>query len=211
NGLTQAEVAAAISVTRQTISSYESGRTQPDLETLKSLAEVFNADIGDVLYGRNRRQRMYKHMRRTACILSAVMLGGLLISSCILWITNTFFQVQSGTSVTESTRSLIELRFALLNAKEIVNEVWLAVFNLGCLIQLYFLIALKKTVSLRIKLIWYFSIIAGAFAVVMPFAATDSLYSYADYFIPIIYKALPTVTIVVLISITIDFVAKRKK
>ena len=40
NGMTQAEVTESISITRQTVSSYESGRTQPDLETLKRLAEA---------------------------------------------------------------------------------------------------------------------------------------------------------------------------
>ena len=56
NGMTQAEVAEIISATRQMVSSYESGRTQPDLETLKRIADAYQADIHDVLYGGNRLQ-----------------------------------------------------------------------------------------------------------------------------------------------------------
>ena len=44
-GLTQAEVAQRLGVTRQTISSYESGRTMPDLETLKQLADILGCDL----------------------------------------------------------------------------------------------------------------------------------------------------------------------
>ena len=40
-GMTQEEAASRIHVTRQAISSYESGRTQPDLDTLKRLADAY--------------------------------------------------------------------------------------------------------------------------------------------------------------------------
>ena len=50
-GLTQEQVAQQVGLTRQAISSYESGRTQPDLDTLEALAKVYGAEITDVLYG----------------------------------------------------------------------------------------------------------------------------------------------------------------
>ena len=67
-GMTQANVADAISVTRQTVSSYESGRTQPDLEALKQLAEVYGADIHDVLYGGNRLRLQLRQIQRIIII-----------------------------------------------------------------------------------------------------------------------------------------------
>ena len=47
--MTQAEVAEKLNVTRQTISSYESGRTQPDVEMLKHLAEIYGVSLEELL------------------------------------------------------------------------------------------------------------------------------------------------------------------
>lgn len=41
-GMTQDEPAEKLLVSRQTVSSWERGRTQPDLETVKGLAEAFH-------------------------------------------------------------------------------------------------------------------------------------------------------------------------
>ena len=43
--ITQDTVAQALHVTRQTVSGWETGRTQPDLDTLSALARVLEADI----------------------------------------------------------------------------------------------------------------------------------------------------------------------
>ena len=48
-GLTQQELADRLQVTRQTVSNYEIGRSQPDLEMLKRLADVLNVDAAVLL------------------------------------------------------------------------------------------------------------------------------------------------------------------
>ena len=48
-GLTQQELADRLQVTRQTVSNYEIGRSQPDLEMLEQLANVLNVDIALLL------------------------------------------------------------------------------------------------------------------------------------------------------------------
>ena len=45
NGLTQDALAEKINVTRQTVSSWENGRTQPDIEMLEILSQVFSVGI----------------------------------------------------------------------------------------------------------------------------------------------------------------------
>ena len=47
--MTQAEVAERLHVTRQTVSSYESGRTEPDVEKLKCLAEIYGVTLEELL------------------------------------------------------------------------------------------------------------------------------------------------------------------
>ena len=47
-------MAEMIGVTRQALSSYESGRTRPDIDLLLRLSEVYETDIDGVVYGQNR-------------------------------------------------------------------------------------------------------------------------------------------------------------
>ena len=66
SGMTQEQVAEKVGLTRQAISSYESGRTQPDLAMLEKLAEVYGVEITDVLYGAAPRQQRLRLLRRLA-------------------------------------------------------------------------------------------------------------------------------------------------
>ena len=50
-GLTQEELAAALHVTRQTVSNYENGRSRPDIDMVLRIAQALEADANDVLYG----------------------------------------------------------------------------------------------------------------------------------------------------------------
>ena len=54
-GLTQAELAKLLSIGESTVSFYESGKRQPDYETLIRLAEVFYVSV-DYLLGRTEHK-----------------------------------------------------------------------------------------------------------------------------------------------------------
>lgn len=49
NNLTQEQMAARLMVTRQAVSRWENGETQPNLETLKLLSSEFNVSINTLL------------------------------------------------------------------------------------------------------------------------------------------------------------------
>ncbi len=51
-GMTQDEVAEQVGLTRQAISSYESGRTQPGIDILERLAETYQVELTDIIYGK---------------------------------------------------------------------------------------------------------------------------------------------------------------
>lgn len=51
SGLTQAEMAERLGISRSTIGMYETGAREPDFETLEKIADFFNVDI-DFLLGR---------------------------------------------------------------------------------------------------------------------------------------------------------------
>lgn len=50
--ITQEELAVKINVTRQAVSNWETGKTQPDIETLQAIAEAFEIGFEELIYGR---------------------------------------------------------------------------------------------------------------------------------------------------------------
>ena len=49
HNLKQEELASLLHVTRQTISNYETGKSEPDLDTLVRIAEIFETDVNTLL------------------------------------------------------------------------------------------------------------------------------------------------------------------
>lgn len=49
--MSQEELADALFVTRQTVSNYETGRSQPDVDTLMRIADILETDIHVLIYG----------------------------------------------------------------------------------------------------------------------------------------------------------------
>lgn len=56
-GLTQEQLAEKLFVTRQTVSAWETGRAQPDLETLERIAAL-EADVTEVICGAPQPQAL---------------------------------------------------------------------------------------------------------------------------------------------------------
>ena len=50
-GMTQEQLAERLHVTRQAVSNWEQGKTQPDVETLSAMAEVFEMPVEELIYG----------------------------------------------------------------------------------------------------------------------------------------------------------------
>lgn len=50
-GLTQQQVADRLGMTRQALSSYEGGRTWPDLQTLERLCAIYNVSLEEMVHG----------------------------------------------------------------------------------------------------------------------------------------------------------------
>lgn len=51
NQLTQDDIAEACNVTRQAVSKWENGKTQPDIQTLSMLASTLDVSEEDLIYG----------------------------------------------------------------------------------------------------------------------------------------------------------------
>ncbi|MDO4453113.1 MAG: helix-turn-helix transcriptional regulator [Eubacteriales bacterium] len=208
NGLSQNEVADAINVTRQTVSSYETGRMEPDLETLKRLAEVYNADIHDVLYGSNRKLRKMKYLRWIAFGISAVLLLSLLIHSTLFLVSNTVFVIRAGTRVTQENRTLIETRFALRDVADTVARIGVRIFSIGCLVLVYPLITMRKICPPKKVILWLLGLIVSMFITTVPFMLSDKIYGYATYFLPVL-NVLPCIILIFLVSVVQICLSKK--
>ena len=66
-GLTQDALAGMLHVTRQTVSSWETRRTEPDLDTLLALAEALHCDATELIYGVKRNGYQQYQRRWIVC------------------------------------------------------------------------------------------------------------------------------------------------
>ena len=52
--LSQEQLAEQLHVTRQAVSNWENGKTQPDVDTLTQLASVFDVSVERIIYGKGK-------------------------------------------------------------------------------------------------------------------------------------------------------------
>lgn len=64
-GLSQSELAKRLGMSKSTISMYEIGRRQPDLNTMEVIANFFNVDM-NYLYGKSNEPEGYYYDEETA-------------------------------------------------------------------------------------------------------------------------------------------------
>lgn len=94
SGMTQEELAVKLHVTRQTVSSWETDRTQPDLQILQSIAEIFAIEPEEIIYGkkRNTAEEKEKLLFGNTLITVLSVLGCLLIGAGVVMIFVKFWQ-----------------------------------------------------------------------------------------------------------------------
>ena len=88
-GLTQDQLAETLHVTRQAVSSWETGRSEPDLDTLAALAEALGADPAELIYGRKEPDYPKKQRKYVICCIvfgAVVLLGILSLYTVRLWL-----------------------------------------------------------------------------------------------------------------------------
>lgn len=66
--LTQEDLAGKLFVTRQTVSAWETGKAQPDLETLERIAAALGVEVTELIYGAPRSPNLRKLKQEWAVI-----------------------------------------------------------------------------------------------------------------------------------------------
>lgn len=85
--MTQEELAEKLYVTRQAVSAWETGKAQPDLETLERIAAALGVEVTEVIYGAAQSPDLRRIRRRWALIG-----GGLVLLLTVAY----FLLVRSG-------------------------------------------------------------------------------------------------------------------
>ncbi len=93
--MTQEDLALKVHVTRQTVSSWETDRTQPDIRLLQTIAEAFGVELEELIYGRrkNTAEEKEKQLFGNTLVTVLSVLGCLLIGVGVVMIFIKFWEV----------------------------------------------------------------------------------------------------------------------
>lgn len=78
-GMTQELLAERLFVSRQTVSNYETGKSEPDIEMLIRIAQEFGTDAGALIYGPPDLKARRRERRNAAILMAATLLAGVLL------------------------------------------------------------------------------------------------------------------------------------
>ena len=150
-GLTQEQVAGQLNVTRQALSSYESGRTRPDIDTLMKLAAIYEIDLEGILYGTDGRLAWSNRARKAAKVLLFLLPALATLYSGIYWVTQSFFPLSSG-HLSPQQEVIWQTRIRLSYVCEFMEGLLLTLATIGFLALVILLAAGRVSLSSREKL-----------------------------------------------------------
>ena len=152
--LTQENVAEKIGVTRQAISSYESGRTQPSVDLLMRFAEIYDTDLEEILYGKRTENHEFKRIKVIfAIVVFLWLLFRIMQVGMFMLADEAFLPAGEGTIAveTQEMKDAIDLRFKYLDRAYVFESFSCAILGVGSLILLILDLVMKKPVSMRKK------------------------------------------------------------
>lgn len=207
-GMTQDQVAEKIGVTRQALSSYESGRTCPDIDMLVRLSEVYGTDIAGVVYGQNHALKSLRIVKKLSLFLYVAIVVMTAISSLFLWCANRYFTMPTG-QLSPEEKIRFESHARLTNAWETLDAVILIVAIVGFVLLVILFATWKCRVSMKVKAIYILTIIVIIFLVAALFGVTDPVHAPVNYLIAPI-RIIVCILILFLVHLVIEYLQKRR-
>lgn len=192
-GLTQEQVAAQLGVTRQTVSSYESDRTRPDLEGLSALCALYGTDLPALLDGPD--PRAHRRIRVTAWVLLAVLFVLSLVGPALLWAADRFFplvapgETEARSSVDDGTTLYLQTHLRLTEAWAGVDSALLVASLVGAAALVVLLLAARTPMPPRSVGRWLGLALGALLVPPLPFALTDPLFAPVSYYVPHVHAA----------------------
>ena len=182
SGMTQEQVAGQLNITRQALSSYESGRTRPDIDMLQQLCRVYQTDLESLVYGDTERLQWERRVKLLAFSLLGALLALTAVSSALLWSAHTFFPLTDG-QIVQVRDAVVEAHFRLTDAWEGVDGIILTAALLGFLVLLLLTRGKKRRVAWKKKVLYLAVLAGGVLLLPLPFALTDPIFAPVNYLI----------------------------
>ena len=208
-GMTQEQVAERVGLTRQAVSSYESGRTLPGVDILQRLAAIYEVELTDIIYNQSKSLRLYRALKLSSIVMAAVTLAVQLISSIFMWMANQFFPLAPG-AMSDGDTLVLAARAHLMNAHYAAEHLYCALFPLFCVAILVLILCQRRPLPVKTKLLCVSGFIAACAVVVLPWALTDPFYTPNDY---LIYPTLclAQLAFFLILSLAIDLIRARRE
>lgn len=208
-GMTQEDVAEQVGLTRQAVSGYESGRTQPGLDILERLAQVYEVELTDMIYGRGRGLRLYRGLKITALVMAIVVLASQLTASLLLWTANRFFAIEPGT-MSKAELLIWETRSKLVNGYAHLEDFSYGLVPFFCVALLVITLCMSRPLGVKVKIFSVLGFGAASMLAALPWALTDPVYGPGNYFL-MPRLSLYVVGFFLIVSLIIDFFRVRKR
>lgn len=208
--MTQEQAAEQIGITRQGLSSYETGRTLPDVETLTRLAELYDTDLESLIYGKAQKARVYHAIKVVAVALYISLAALTLIGSASLWTCNHFFAIPDGQMMTAAIKQMFEIRTRLLTIRQNADSLILMIASLGAALLLIICASKRCRYRLKDRLISVAICSGTILLITFLFGVSDHVYTITDYLItPLLVTA--RLCFFLLLDILIENVQKCKR
>lgn len=187
--LTQDQVAEKLNVTRQTVSSYESGRTRPDIDTLVRYSEIFGIELENLIYGYDKELKTNRRIKLVAIINFALLVTLATIGSLFFYISNEYFIKPYG-MVKEAILDYFQTMLTLQNVWKTLDKLVLVLSLFGFIALFIMLIVGKNGISVKEKLIYTFSLSAALLIIPVAFGLADRIYSPQEYVLTEIFVTI---------------------
>lgn len=175
-GLTQEQVAEKLNVTRQAISSYESGRTRPDIDTLMRFAEIYETDLDGILYGNTRKLKALRNVKIVAFVLLALTVLLILTFSVLKWSATYFFPI-----LNDPALIFRDQHIRLVESAEFMEGLAFTLSSPGMIVIMFFVLVPKCKIHIKYKLLYVVIFILLLYAASLPFAIADPVFDNINY------------------------------
>lgn len=207
-GWTQQQLAGQLHVTRQAVSHYESGRTQPDIDTCRRVAEIFGVELDVVLEGQTPQQEV-RLPRWLRWLLFGSMGLFTLAHSVLFWVADKFYFVPEG-QVSAEMRPVLQQRLALTGAAQRIEGIGYAVFPAVLLAWLIWETQQPKGLTWKQRLVVGVQLLLVGALTSLPWAWSDPHWAAINYFFVVQYNFVRFVYAMV-IAWFIRMIRKRKE
>jgi len=209
--LTQEEVAQQLNVTRQAVSNYESGRTEPGLDILEKLAEIYRVELTEIIYGRGKTDSLSKALKWAAVAVLGMALAGALVTSVLRWSAGYFFPLTFGQQVSAGTEQMADFHrhFAMSEAADRVEGIYSGAVGTGWIVLFVLSLCRKRLIPIRERLLYALYFCVGITAVTLPWGLTDPVIGRVNYMITPFLCAVE-LAFWLLLSLLIDWLRTRR-